>query len=150
MLKHALCLAATLTVGSLTNQTQACDFHDGAMFGAFSMNHPLMQRNRYANEPAQLVLKHDRYKSVKLNRSEVIDINYELPLNFRNVTLRFSVGEGIELADASQVEIDKLAGQYALKYTAVTAGQHIIKVEAEALRDGVPYSHIQRIRLIAQ
>lgn len=127
----------------------ACDLHSGPMFGAYAFQHSYMQPANRADEPAQLTIEHDRFASAVINQPQVISIDYELPYNFQEVTLRFSSTDGVEFMNTGDVPLVKKKGRYALSYTAKAAGEYVINVEAEAVRDGMPYLHVQKIQLTA-
>ena len=131
----------------------ACDFHDQPSFGGFrsiggfAQSHPLMKQHiAQANSP-QLTLTHDRKLNASLAKPDSVDITYHLPVDFNDASLRFTHSDGVELETQGQVVIDQLNGTFTLNYVANKPGKHHIRVWADATKQTLPYSKVQRIEL---
>ena len=146
-----LCVGMILT--SPIAAVHACDFHDQPSFGGFrsmggfAQSHPLMKQHiAQANSP-QLTLTHDRKLNASLAKPESVDIIYHLPVSFKDASLRFTHSEGVALETQGQVEIDQLNGTFTLNYVANKPGKHHILVWADATKQTLPFSKVQRIEL---
>lgn len=146
-------LSVGLMIASPISFVYACDFHDQPSFGGFrsmggfAQSHPLMKQHiNQANSP-QLTLTHERILKAVLAKPDSIDITYHLPVNFKDASLRFTHSEGIELDIQSKVAIEKLNGTYTLNYVANKPGKHHILVWADATKQTLPFSKVQRIEL---
>ncbi len=146
-------LAATLM---LPVASIACDLHDNPSFGAygqlkgFGQSHPLMQRHFAASSPAVLSMTHPRQVSSKVAEAKSVDIKYHLPAAYSDASLRFTYSDGIELNAQESVEIDELNGTYTIDFKALTPGKHHILVWADAVKQTLPFSKVQRIAITVE
>lgn len=125
----------------------ACDYHDKG-FGMYSMNGSHMnQQFRSASSP-QLKLIHDRKLVVKQSNSNTIEIKYHLPAQFNDASLRFTFSDGIEIPNPNDaISIDELNGTFMLQYVATKLGKQHILIWADATRQNLPFSKVQKIDL---
>ncbi|WP_395338485.1 hypothetical protein PN836_011765 [Ningiella sp. W23] len=143
---------AITAMSSLSFSSTACDYHgDMGGFGAFGgmggfgQAHPLMQRHIQASSPKQLKLEHPRTVVAKVDTNQSIDINYHLPTQYKNASLRFTNSDGLALSTDEEVSIDKLNGKYTLDFVAKKPGTNHILVWVDAMKESLPYSKVQRI-----
>lgn len=134
--------------------TLACDLHDQPSFGTFGsmsnygQSHPLMQRHLAQAKVAPLSITHARKVLNDVEEKASVDIKYHLPANYKNVSLSFTHSDGIELGTNEEIKIDELNGTYTLHYVPRKSGKHHILVWADATRQTLPYSIVQRIDLV--
>lgn len=147
----SVCFASVLM--SASTLTQACDYHNQPSFGAygnmgnFAQSHPLMQRHISQSKTAQLSLSHARKVLNDVEEQASVDITYHLPENYKNASLRFTHSDGVEIDVKNEVEIDGLDGTYTLNYVPRKPGKQHILVWADATRQTLPFSIVQRIDL---
>lgn len=145
-------LASLLMGASLS--AFACDLHDQPSFGTFGsmssygQSHPLMQRHLSQTKVAPLTITHARKVLNDVEEKASVDIKYHLPPNYKNVSLSFTHSEGIELGTNEEIKIDELNGTYTLNYVPRKSGKHHILIWADATRQTLPYSIVQRIDLV--
>lgn len=129
----------------------ACDYHGDMSFGGmgpmrgFGQGHPLMQRHMLEARPAQLKLNHESLVVAPINEKQSIDINYFLPPEFKDATLRFTHSDGIALDVDDKIAISELNGVYTLDYSVTEGAKQHILVWVDAVKATLPYSRVQRI-----
>lgn len=140
-----------LLSGLFTTTSLACDNHGFPGFGFFPQHHsPYNQSNRSKVKSKQIILKHSRYTLATLDKQELINISYIIPKDFSLATLEVSSSSNIEFEQAGKIALNDIKGTYKLAYKAKSSGAHVIKIKAEALNDGNPYSKSQKIYLTAK
>lgn len=150
MLKRKLTFVICAGLVGVSSFSKACEFHSSPMFGAFSANHPMMEAYKQRRlETSKLTLTHEKTRTVKVNQEDVLEIGFQRPFNFRNVTLQFTSSDGIVLKQLDKIAVRQLNGSIELNYEAKSLGEHEIQITAEATRNGKPFSQVQQIKLTA-
>lgn len=130
----------------------ACENHAFPSFGIYSHKKqwPYEDYDRSETSPTHIVLKHSRYTSAKLDEQKVINIDYQIPDDFSLATLEVSSRNNIEFEPKGKIILEDSKGNYKLAYTAKSSGSHVIEIKAEAIKEGKPYTKVQKIYLSAK
>lgn len=144
--------ASLITLLLASTNVNACEFHgQGTGFGMFGPNNPMMSQHFKNQSSQQLKLVHERRIVVKQSAEESIEIKYHVPVAYDNASLRFTYSDGIEIPNnGEKIEINKLNGTYTLNYIAKTSGRQHILVWADAHKQNLPFSKVQRIDLTVE
>jgi hypothetical protein len=140
-----------ITVASLlcvANQSVACDFH-GANFGVFGgFSAPITQSAAPPREQT-LEVHHKSKMTTETGREVKIDVDYVLPLQYKNIVVEFEPSSNVSLSGEKKISPKALKGTHALYFTAISAGQHEIVVNVKANKNGEPYYSERRILIDA-
>ena len=128
-----------LLSGLYATASLACSNHAYPNFGFYSHQQQWMHKKPNQSEASatQIILKHNRFTSAKLDEQKVININYLIPDNFRLVTLQALSPGDIEFEQEGKIVLEEIKGNYKLAYKAKSSGAHVIEIKAEAIREGV-------------
>ena len=150
-------ISRSLLIGLLsglyaTESLAWCENHGFGGFGLYSHQQQFAYKKQNQSQAStkQIVLKHNRFVSAKLDEQKVINIDYFIPENFRLATLEASSTGDIEFEKKGKIVLEEIKGSYQLAYKAKTSGAHVIELKAEAIREGALYSKSQKIYLTAK
>jgi len=147
-MKKTVMIAAALALMT-GGKTVACEWHDSPSFGVFGgMPRPMMQHSNIKTEKP-LEVHHKSRMTIESGRESTVDIEYVLPLQYRDIVIEFVPSEAIAVAGEKVLKPTLLRGSHQLSFTADRAGLHEIIVKVEASKNGQPYTNDQRIIVTA-
>lgn len=130
------------------NQTMACDFH-GANFGVFGGFSAPISEYKAAPREQTLEIHHKSKMTTETGREVKIDVDYVLPLQYKNIIVEFEPSSNVSLSGEKKISPKALKGTHSLYFTAISAGQHEIVVNVKANKNGEPYYSERRILIDA-
>lgn len=146
-MKKVLLSAAIISITALM-PAKACDLHDGMMFGAFGMNHPLMQRHKQM-PVAEAKLMLPEVSQSKTGAASELALDYSAPAIYDEVTLYVRGSDNIELLQGQEIALIDVSGIVNLKYLAKTPGKHNLEFEIKASVGGQTKSFVQLLTVEA-
>ena len=127
----------------------ACDLHAGGGFDQFPSFHPFANRHLSDQYTQTLSLKHASKIMATSGEPAAVTISYRVPINYDNVNVSFSGSEAIEFLESPKTVLEKVSGNYQLKYRVSESGNFKISIQVDAFNAGRPVTFLQHINVVS-
>lgn len=127
----------------------ACDLHGEGGFDQFPSFHPFANRHLSDQYTQTLSLKHASKIMAKSGEPAAVTISYRVPVNYDNVNISFSASEPIEFLESSKAVLEKVSGNYQLKYRVSEPGTFRILIQVDASDSGKPVTLLKHINVLS-
>jgi hypothetical protein len=143
-------VASALIALGVTTTALACELHNMPGFGVFGASMPgKIQPHAMSKSTRTLKVTHPNFLAIESDTDASIDVEYTLPLEYRNIEIAFTPSENVTLEGKPKISPTALRGTYALNFQANAVGEHEISVSVNATKQGQPYSLERKIRITA-
>jgi len=133
----------------LTADAIGCSYHNGPRFGMYARQNPVMQFHPVKKTTSEFSLTHLSQVSASVNAANLLEVKYLNPKPFQDMVLQIKGSRGLEIKQSSEQKLNTYRGTIPFIYVAKQAGQHQIEIRAEGLKNGAPFSLVQKVQVNA-